>query len=120
MADRVLFNSWGQVVRGREERALEVFNEVLGFYGRLQEEGRIERFDVVLLEPNGDLGGYIELHGSMEQLAALQGDEEFRRLIVDGQLVVDDFRMIAGSTNEGVAREIAMYQEAIAKVPQGA
>ena len=55
MADRVLFISWRMVVRGREERALEVFNEALGLYGRMQQEGRIERFDVVLLEPNGEL-----------------------------------------------------------------
>ncbi len=27
MADRVLFIGWGETVRGREERALEVFNE---------------------------------------------------------------------------------------------
>ena len=43
MADRVLFITWGEVVRGREERALEVFSESLGFYGRLQQDGRITR-----------------------------------------------------------------------------
>jgi hypothetical protein len=51
MADRMLFTSWGTVVRGREERALEVFNDILGFYGRLQQEGKIESIDVALLEP---------------------------------------------------------------------
>ncbi len=89
MADRMLFVGWGEPVRGREERALEVFNDAMGILGRMEQEGRIERFDVVLLQPNGELGGYIELLGSMEQLAALQEDDEFRRLIVDGQLVVD-------------------------------
>ena len=68
MADRVLFISWGENVAGREERGLEVFNEAVGFYGRMQQEGRIEGFDVVLLEPNGDIDGYIELTGSAEQL----------------------------------------------------
>ena len=33
MAERMLFIGWGQVARGREERALEVFNETLGLYG---------------------------------------------------------------------------------------
>jgi hypothetical protein len=57
MADRVLFISWGQTVRGAEEHALEVFNDALGILGRMQQDGRIEGFDVVLLNANGDLGG---------------------------------------------------------------
>jgi hypothetical protein len=120
MADRVLFVSWGQVVRGREEHALEVFSESLGLYGRLQQEGRIEGFDVVLLEPSSGLGGYIEVQGSADQLAALSEDDAWRRIIADSTLVVDDLKVARGSANDGVAREIAVFQEAIAKVPQSA
>ncbi|MEA2270371.1 MAG: hypothetical protein QOC64_2981 [Solirubrobacteraceae bacterium] len=118
MADRVLFNCWGTVVRGREERALEVFNQVVGLYGRLQQEGRIEAFDVALLEPNRAMRGYFQIHGSAQQLAALREDEDFRRAMIDAELVVEDLTLIEGSTNDGVAREIAMFQERIAQVPQ--
>jgi hypothetical protein len=120
MADRVLFIGWGASVRGREERGLEVFNEAIGLYGRMQQEGRIERFDVVLLGPNTDLNGYIELHGSAEQLAALREGEEFRRNLADASLIVDGLRLIDGFANEAVAREMAIYQESIARVPQTA
>jgi hypothetical protein len=120
MADRVLCISWGQVVRGREERALETFNEVLGLYGRMQQEGRIEGLDVVLLEPSTGVGGYITVHGSVEQLAAVTEDDEWRQIIADSSLIVDDLKIARGATNEGVAREIATYQAAIAKVPQSA
>jgi hypothetical protein len=120
MADRVLFISWGTPVRGREERGLEVFNESMGLYGRLQQEGRIERFDVVLLGPSGNLNGYIELHGSVEQLAALREDDEFQRNIIEASLIVDDFRLADGVTNEEIARQIALYQESVARVPQTA
>jgi hypothetical protein len=118
MADRVLFISWGSSVPGREERGLEVFNDALGICGRMQQEGRIESFDVVLLEPNGDLNGYIEMHGSAEQIAAVHEDEEFRRNTVDASLIVNNLRHIDGATNEEVAREVTMYQESIARVPQ--
>jgi hypothetical protein len=120
MADRVLFISWGQVVRGREERALEVFNETLGFYGRLQQEGGIEGFDVALLEPSSDVGGYIVLRGSAEQIGVVSEDDAFRRLILDATLVVDDVRVVPGRTNEALAHEIEMFQEAAGKVPQSA
>jgi len=120
MADRVLFITWGQVVRGREEHALEVFNEALGFYGRLQQDGRIEGFDVALLDPASGVAGYIILHGSAEQIGALSEDDEFRRLIVDSTLIVDDVRLVPGRTNEALAKEIGLFQEAAAKVPQSA
>src|SRR5271154_1373375 len=120
MADRVLFIGWGTPVRGREERGLEVFNETIGLCGRMQQEGRIEKFDVVLLGPNTDLAGYIELHGSAEQLAAVRESEDFRSNQADASLIVDGLRQIDGATNEGVARDIALYQDSIARVPQTA
>jgi hypothetical protein len=120
MADRVLYVGWGEVVRGREERSLEVFNEALGLLGRMQQEGKIEGFDVVLLEPNGQSGGFILAKGSREQIDALRADEEFRRNTTDAAMVVDGLSHIEGVTNEGLTSEIAMFQEAIARVPQRA
>ena len=118
MADRVLFISWGTPVPGREERGLEVFNDAIGICGRMQQEGRIEKFDVVLFRPNGDLNGYIQIHGSAEQLNAVREDEEFQRNTADASLVVNNLRHVDGATNEEVARQMATYQESIARVPQ--
>lgn len=120
MADRVLFISWTQPVRGREERGLEVFNEAMGLYGRLQQEGKIESFDVALLGPSGGIDGYIALHGSAQQIAALRENEEFQRTTLDASLIVDDLVLADGYTNAGVAAQMALYQEAIGKVPQQA
>jgi hypothetical protein len=120
MADRMLFIGWDSPVPGREERGLEVFNEALGLYGRMQQDGRIESFDVVLLDPNGALNGYMELYGTSGQLAAVRDDEEFRRVIIEAALIVENLRLIEGFCNEGIAREMALYQEAIGRVPQQA
>lgn len=118
MANRLLFLSWGASVTGREERGLEVFNEALGLYGRLQQEGRIESFDVVLLSPNGATDGYMQLRGSAEQLAAVREDTEFRRLLVAAAMVVNDLRVVDGYCDEGVAEAMAIYQQAVAGLPQ--
>ncbi len=120
MADRVLFIGWSTPVRGREERGLEVFNDAIGLCGRMQQEGRIERFDVVLLGPNTDLNGYVEVHGSAEQIAAFRENEEFQRNTIEASLIVDGLRHIEGYTNEEVARQMARYQESLARVPQTA
>jgi hypothetical protein len=120
MADRVLFIGWGTPVRGMEAHGLEVFNEALGLLGRMQQEGRIEGFDVVLLEPNGGLNGYVTVKGSAEQIAAMRADDDFRRNTADAALIVDDLRHIEGYTNEGIAAQMSLYQAAIERVPQRA
>ena len=120
MADRVLFIGWGNPVRGAEHRALESFNEAMGLLGRMQQDGRMEGFDVALLEPNADLGGYVTVRGTADQIAGLRADEEFQRSTINAQLSVEGIRHIEGYTNEGVATQMALYQAAIAQVPQRA
>ena len=76
-----MFIGWGAVVRGREKQALQVFQESIEYYGRLQQEGRIERFDVVLLGPHGgDLYGFVVLHGDRQALNEIRLSDEFERL----------------------------------------
>ena len=121
MADRALFIGFGAPVRGREERAIEVFNEFVDMCGRMQSDGRIADTDVALLDPHGgDLAGFFMLHGSEAQCAALPHDEEFRRAVTDAGLVAENVGVVPAVTGEGIGREMAMYSEAVRKVGQGA
>jgi hypothetical protein len=58
------------------------------------------------------------VNGSEQQLAALREDDEFTRNLVDASLVVKDLQVSEGYANEGIARQMQIYQEAVAKVPQ--
>ena len=121
MAERALFVGFGQPVRGREERAVEVFNEFVGMLGRMQSDGRIESMDVALLDPHGgDLGGFFMVHGSEAQCAALPNDEDFRRAMIDAALIVDNLGVVPALSGERVGREMALYTEAVATVGSGA
>ena len=60
------------------------------------------------------------MFGTIEQLTALQASEEFQRNTIDAQLCVDGISHILGYCNEGVARMMGMYQEALSQVPQRA
>jgi hypothetical protein len=120
MTDRALFVGFGTPVRGREERAIEVFGEFVDLLGRMQSDGRIDGMDVALLDPHGgDLGGFFMVHGSEAQCAALADDEEFRRASIDASLIVDNFGVVPAVTGERVPREMAMYTEAVGKVGIG-
>ena len=115
MADAGLFIGWGEVVRTREDRALDVFNDTLEFYGQLQSDGRIEDFEVVLLDPHGgELLGFAMLRGSEDQIDAVRRDQDFQRLMTKASLIVDDLGIIPASIGEGLARAMAIYQEELA------
>jgi hypothetical protein len=116
MADRVLFIGWKEPARGREDRAVEVFNDAVGILGRKQQEGAIEGFNIVLLQPNEGLAGFMTVEGTAAQLSALQEDPEFQRNTVDATLNVDGICHIDGWTNEGVGTQMEMYTEAVARV----
>jgi hypothetical protein len=112
MADSGLFVGFGLPVRGRERQALAVFNEALQYYGRLQQQGEIESFEPVFLEPHGgDLGGFILLRGDGEKLARVRASDEFLRLSARAGLIVDGFGVVMADLGERLQRQIGLYQE---------
>ena len=111
MADAGLFIGWGQVVRGREKRAIQVFNESVEYWGGLQGDGKIEDFEIALLTPHGgDLQGFALLRGSEEQVNALLGDEEFQRRIARADQIIENQGVITAALGEGIARAMTQYQ----------
>jgi hypothetical protein len=115
MADSGLFIGWGEVVRGRESEAVELFNEVLAYYGRLQEEGTIESFEPVFLEPHGgDLSGFILIRGDAEKLASLRVSDEFTQFSLRAALHVENYGVVGADMAERLQRQMEFYTEQIA------
>jgi hypothetical protein len=114
MADAGLFIGWGEVVRGREAEAVEVFNETIGYYARLQEEGTIESFEPVFLEPHGgDLNGFILIRGEPEKLAALRVSDEFTQLSIRVGLIVAGFGVVGADLAGRLQEQMEYYIEQI-------
>jgi hypothetical protein len=117
MADSGLFIGWGEVVRGREEKAIQVFNESVQYYGGLQQEGRIESFEVCLLEPHGgDLQGFVLLRGSQEQMDAVHNDEGFQRQLTRASLIVEGLGIVPAALGEELGRQMSVYQNEVAEL----
>src|SRR5215210_3611413 len=113
MADEALFIGWGEVVRGREEKAVEVFNESVEYYGRLQQDGKIEGFEAWFLAPHGgDLTGFFLLRGERAQLDEILRDPEFERLQTRASMIVDRTGTIPAYTGEALGRLMGQFQEA--------
>ena len=117
MAEAGMFIGWGSPVRGREAKGLEVFNEALRYWNRLEQDGRIESSEPVLLFPHGgDLAGFFLLRGSHAQLNDLGRDEEFLRIIARAGLVVEGLGVVRAALGDGLAQQIGIYQQAVAEI----
>lgn len=113
MAGEALFLGWGPVVRGREQTALQVFQETLTYYGKLQQEGQIESFEPVLVAPHGgDLAGFILLRGDRARLDELRSSEEFERMVVRAASVVDNVGVVNAYTGEALGEAMGRFQAA--------
>jgi hypothetical protein len=111
MANAALVIGWGPAIPGRELKALQVFNEAMQYWTRLQQQGDIESFEPVALEPHGgDLLGFFLVRGDGERLNRLRFSEEFIRLDNRAGLVVSNFGVVSAFIGEGLNRQFADFQ----------
>ncbi len=95
MADFGLFIGYGFPARGREEGAVKVFQEMIGFLAGQQQQGTVASFEPVFVQPHGgDLGGFVLVRGERALLDALVASDEFQRLMNRAQLIVDNFGVV--------------------------
>lgn len=112
MADRMLFIGWNQPVRGMEERAIGTFNDAIGLYGRMQQDGRIESFDVLLLGPHGgDLDGFVILRGDRKALGDVRFSDEFERLVARATAIVDSVGVIPAYGGDALAGQVNLLEQ---------
>lgn len=117
MADNALFIGWGTPVRGREDKALEVFGESLAYWQGLQDAGTIESVQTFLLEPHGgDLAGFAVLNGDAPALAEVRASEDFQRLVARAGLIVENLGVVTAMTNAGLQTQMGIYGEETAKL----
>jgi hypothetical protein len=119
MAGEAIFLGWGQVVRGREQLALEVFRDATEYWSRLQRDGKIESFRPFLLRPHGgDLAGFWLIHGERSALDEIQSSEEFVRLLARSGAIVDNLGVTSAVTDEALGSQMGTFAEVAQGLPQ--
>jgi hypothetical protein len=112
MANYALFIGWGNVVRGREELSLRVFQETVEFWGHAQQDGRVDGFEPFFLEPHGGgLNGFMLIYGERGRLDAIRTSEEFERLMTRADAVVDELGVVTAYAQEALGRMMGQFQE---------
>lgn len=110
MADAGLLIGWDRVVAGRDDSAVDLWNEMLSFFRRLHAEGRLERFEPVLLGAHGgQLNGFVLLRGTQEHLDELRNSDEFLVLNVRAQRALEGFTVVRAHFGEEAQRILRIY-----------
>jgi hypothetical protein len=119
MTGEALFLGWGQVVRGREQLALRVFQDSVAFYTKLQEDGRIESFETVLLAPHaGDLAGFFIMHGEQAALDAIRSSPDFLAVVTRAGSVVDNVGVVNAYSGDALAQVMGIFGQVAQDLPQ--
>ena len=114
MAEAALSTVWGDPIPGREKQALNFYNEAMRYWARLQQEGKIERFDVTVLEfSGGRVTGLLVVRGTAKQIDSVHRSKEFQQHVARGQLVASHVSVANAYVDESLARFVGWYQKAI-------
>ena len=114
MADYGLFIGFGYPVRGRERQAVKVFTEAMDYNARLQQQGEIESFETVFLDSHGgDLNGFTLLRGDRDKLESIRNSDEFARLVIRSDLIVENFGVIGATLGAQIGTLIGVYNEQV-------
>ncbi|UXA17465.1 hypothetical protein [Mycobacterium sp. SMC-4] len=114
MADAGLWVAWGVPTPGRERKALALLIETEDYLSGLTDQGRIERFDRVVLKPQSiEIGGFILIQGSKQQIDDLRRDESFGLWLSRVQLVADQVGIVDAWLGDGVAEAVSLYEKAL-------
>lgn len=112
--------SWGNPVRGREQKSLEVFTKALAYYDGLAKQGRIhghrEYFGIT--GNASKVGGFVLVDGNLQELLSIQTSDESLRLMADAGAIVENFtvQVYAGGTDASVQDQLVRYTEELQKL----
>ena len=115
MADAGVWVVWGIPARGRETQALEFLKGALtGYLEELVRDGRIERFDAAVLKPQTtELGGFVLIQGTKQQIDALRHDKQFETYAHQVQLIADQVGIVDAWVGEGLSEAFGLYEAAL-------
>jgi hypothetical protein len=110
MGDFGLFVGFGSAVRGREQKAAQVFNEAVEYFTKLQNEGSIASWQPVFLEPHGgDLGGFFLVWGERDKIAQIRSSDDLTRLNARAQLIVENYGVVGAETGDRVGEQMGIF-----------
>lgn len=102
---------WNRVVPGKEEQAIALFGEAMGFWGQQQQAGLIESFEPVFLAPHGgDLNGFFLIRGDADNLNQVMATDAYLVIETKANYLLDGHGVIKASFGDEIMRRVGIFQ----------
>ena len=113
MATAVLFLGWNRPHAGKESEAFKfLMGEARETLGAFQKQGYFERVEQIVLTPHGGkTNGMLLLHGERAKLDELRRTDEFERLSLKLNMLLDGYGVVPGLNGEGLAKAMERNKE---------
>jgi hypothetical protein len=105
---------WGQILPGREDAALKLFDETSTYFLSLVEGGKVTSFEPFLFTMSDfeEEQGFFVIKGPIAEIFALMDSEEYKDLVTKGHLLLHHLRINLLSVDEGVLTQLERYSKA--------
>jgi len=114
MKDNVLFFGWNHPIYGREKTSSEHFGEFVQYLSSLQQNGTIQSFEPVFLNPHGgDINGFFLIKGDGEKLDTLQDSGDWINHIMRANSHLEGFGLIGGVAGELLMQRMELWRKNI-------
>src|SRR5438552_10596879 len=88
--EAALVTTWANAIPGRESKALEVFMDSLGFWGKQAADGKCSNPEVYLAQDGS--GGILIVRGRSDALREIAESDDGQKVIAKAQLIVQDLK----------------------------
>jgi hypothetical protein len=88
--DAAVISTWTRPVAGRESKALEVFMELMQFWGKHAADGKVEQPEV-FFNYDGSEGIFV-VKGRSDVLMEIEESDEGQKLLAKGHMIVEGLR----------------------------
>jgi hypothetical protein len=114
MDRNVIFFAWNRAVPGREKISGQHFEEFVAYLGGKAQNGAIESFDVVFLDPHGgDMNGFFLIRGNSGSLDALTATAEWTEHMTRAALHLQGAGAIRGATADQAMKRMELWNKHI-------
>lgn len=114
MSSNVVFFAWNRSIPGRERLSVEHFSLFVQYLMRQQQQGSIQSFDTVFLDPHGgDMNGFFLIRGEPAKLDILVSSPDWVTHMTRATLHLEGSGAVRGLTGELVTARMDLWSKTI-------
>ena len=101
--------TWGRLVPGREQQALDTFADVMTYFGKKMADGKVTYFEPFFVR-TGDFEeelGFMIIKGPAQEITQILEEEDYLTLLDKGFYVVSHLKVDYLTVGDGIGEQIA-------------